>query len=260
MRPTTSPLLILDSAPDDPDAAAWAALADTIDAIDPRRAPPPNVNALRVAWKARLLVEEWSLPPIIDGLRSLPATTLDPGLLPRIEPIVRALTYANLRHGDAVAVASKAQVDPALMREAYDTRRRMIQCASLFFGDAPGVRQRLRFAATGKRLDDLIRGLHVCASLYEEHRADRPREDFGQYRADDRATALRLAEAMVTSDRANDDVKLWSRRVAQAWALLRATYEPLRAAVTFLQGPSRAPAPTLNQLRVAKKPSRAKKG
>ncbi len=260
MSSTPTPLLTLDTHPFDTQHAAWEALVHTIDAVADRDAPPPNVDATVVAWKAVQLVEEWSKPPLAEGLASLPATMLDPSLATRILPLAQALSYADRRRHTAAAQATKARVDPAVMRAAFDTRRRMILSAALFFGDAPAVKKTLRFAARGKTHLEVMEALCFCASLYEEHRDRRPTADFGLYRADDDVRARRLADTILGSSRADDDVKLWARRVAKAWALLRATYEPLRAAVTFIQGGSRPPAPTLNQLREVKKRSRPKKG
>lgn len=259
MTSPTTALLTLDPDPSDTQRAVWDALASSIDAVADRDAPPPNVDAVAVAWKAAHLVSAWSTPPLSDALASLPATMFDPASPPRIEALAKALSYASRRRDMAAAQATKAQVDPAVLRAAFDTRRRMLLSAALFFDDAPAVKKTLRLAASGKTRLEVMEGLCLCASLYEEHRDRRPTKDFGLYRADDDVRARRLAATILGSAREGDAVTLWTRRVAKAWALLRATYEPLRAAVTFLQGPSRAPAPTLNQLRDVKKRSRPKK-
>ncbi|MEZ4405612.1 MAG: sigma-70 family RNA polymerase sigma factor [Polyangiales bacterium] len=232
--------------------AAWYQMQAEIDAVPHEQAETPRADVDYVGRLAMERARAWSQPVIVARLSRLPSEEFDIADLERIEPLAMAMKYARMKQGDCDAVQSGAQADPEVMRAAYDTRRRMVKSARLFFGAKPGVEDRLRLIAAGQNIDEIAAGLLRLAELYREYAASRPREPFGDYFPDDDEKAQSLSETLQLSARPADEAAVWSRRVAQSWALLEASYEPVRATVAWLlrDDPSVAEkTPTLTQMR-----------
>ena len=236
----------------DADEEAWFQVQAEVDGVREEHATAPRFDVMYVGRLAMKQARAWSQPEIASRLSRMPSEEFDLGHLARIEPLARAMIYARTQQGDGEAVRTVAQVEPEVLRAAFETRRRMIHGARLFFGAKPGVEERLRLIAAGQNIDEIAAGLRRLAKLYREHAASRPREPFGDYFPDDGKKARELSELLRRGDGPADDAARWSRRVAQSWALLGASYEPVRATVAWLLRDDPGVAektPTLTQMR-----------
>lgn len=157
----------------------------------------------------------------------------DLAVLDRLPLIALAAWHVRRKQTEALEAASGARVLEATLREAQQTRGRMLQVLTHYFGDHPAYSKRITAIRAGTGYLDLANDLISVAELYEvpEVNAIVSRDPM-HYRADDPQHARDLAQQLFRSLGllSEGEAASWTDLAQRAWTMLSQNYNSLRAA------------------------------
>lgn len=175
----------------------------------------------------------------------LPSTVFEAKHLNTLHDLAWASWYARSELLAARARARDAQVPLALLEEATETKQRMMKIAEYHLGDDPVAGAEVDSIRLGTGYLDLASDLTRLAVLFETN-VETVEQDSKHYRADDVATARRLASGIIETLAEEDDGE-WEDLNARVYTMLRRAYDEIRDTGHYLfrRSPERNEFPSL---------------
>ncbi len=208
-----------------------------------RRANTDMDKAVVVGASVGRMVKQ---PAVLTEFAGLPGHRFDVQHALRLESAALATWHAMLQSRNAAAVTSGVKIPDEVMAAATDMKQTMLKVLDYYLGQVPDMFKVLASIREGTGYVDLASDLARLAELYQIH-ATTLAVDTARYRAADRETAGRLAQAIhqVLGDGRHSDARYWREQLGRAWSLLVITYDEVSATGRWLfrheDGESRFP-------------------
>ena len=157
----------------------------------------------------------------------------DLAVLDRLPLIALAAWHVRRMQMEAMQGASGARVPEATLKDAQQTRGRMLRVLTHYYEDHPDYGKKIAAIRAGTGYLDLANDLISLAELYEVPEVkDLISRDPMYYRTDDPQHARDLAQQLFSSLglASEGEVAHWTDLAQRAWTMLSHNYEALRAA------------------------------
>lgn len=210
---------------------AFERLLPQLRALSVNDVPQVKVNVQSAAMAALRVDRVLQDPEIRAQLLATGAPTFDPGIVGKLRERALAAWYARQRFLSATAAANAVRLSPQVVEQATKVRERMLKVVRYYLeGDVEvdDIRQ-------GAGYTDLANDLGRLVLLYRQHQARVAVDPLHYDPADvERAQGLHRAILDELARGGNGDYEKWRDLQARGYALLRDTYDAIRAAALFV--------------------------
>lgn len=188
-------------------------------------APAPRLDLGAVAVVALGVAARIAQPAMRNRFRGI-EREVSPALIDRLEPAAWALWYAQMQRDTHEATTSEAMLPAELVQSSTALRGTMISVAKYVLADDATVAREIAAIVSGGGYLDLAGDLGRLATLFDDHAATLALDRI-RYRSDQPAQARALASRIVKA-LGQTTTRPWHTAVDRSYAVLDATYEPIR--------------------------------
>ena len=223
--------------PLDPAAAkkAYEAMTPRMNALAKDDLALLNVDTQEAAITALAVSRFLAEPEPSARFSLLDAKLFDPAHLGELATIALAVSHAYVELQSARAQTTEAKLPVALVDAATEVKERMLECAEYLFKRHPVLSREVASIRAGTGYKDLASDLIRLAKVYEDNKATVEKDPLN-YRSTDAAEARTQAQKIFTTlgEAQSAEEKRCVAALTRAWTLLRAAYDEVQAAGSFV--------------------------